>query len=146
MKYKQKIRQYGHDILSSKSMDIEKKCIQHGKQTVFEHSIQVARMCLYLNDCLHLHLNERILIRGALLHDFFLYDWHDKQKWHRFHGFRHPYFALENAKKEFVIDDITADMIVKHMFPLIPIPPKYKESWLLCIADKICASKETIKR
>ena len=146
MTKKEKIRYYGKDILDSKSIQIQKQCLQHGKRTVFEHSLAVALMCLTINEFLHLKLNERRLIRGALLHDYFLYDWHVKDKSHRLHGFRHPYFALENARKEYELDPVLEDMILKHMFPLIPIPPKYKESWVLCIADKICASKETILR
>ena len=146
MTKKEKIRYYGKDILDSKSIQIQKQCLQHGKRTVFEHSLAVALMCLTINEFLHLKLNERRLIRGALLHDYFLYDWHVKDKSHRLHGFRHPYFALENARKEYELDPVLEDMIVKHMFPLIPIPPKYKESWVLCIADKICASKETTLR
>ena len=146
MTKKEKIRYYGKDILDSKSIQIQKQCLQHGKRTVFEHSLAVALMCLTINEFLHLKLNERRLIRGALLHDYFLYDWHVKDKSHRLHGFRHPYFALENARKEYELYPVLEDMIVKHMFPLIPIPPKYKESWVLCIADKICASKETILR
>ena len=146
MTKKEKIRYYGKDILDSKSIQIQKQCLQHGKRTVFEHSLAVALMCLTINEFLHLKLNERRLIRGALLHDYFLYDWHVKDKSHRLHGFRHPYFALENARKEYELDPVLEDMIVKHMFPLIPIPPKYKDSWVLCIADKICASKETILR
>ena len=146
MTKKEKIKYYGKDILDSKSIQIQKQCLQHGKRTVFEHSLAVALMCLTINEFLHLKLNERRLIRGALLHDYFLYDWHVKDKSHRLHGFRHPYFALENARKEYELDPVLEDMIVKHMFPLIPIPPKYRESWVLCIADKICASKETILR
>lgn len=146
MTKKEKIRYYGKDILDSKSIQIQKQCLQHGKRTVFEHSLAVALMCLTINEFLHLKLNERRLIRGALLHDYFLYDWHVKDKSHRLHGFRHPYFALENARKEYELDPVLEDMIVKHMFPLIPIPPKYRESWVLCIADKICAAKETILR
>ena len=146
MTKKEKIRYYGKDILDSKSIQIQKQCLQHVNRTVFEHSLAVSLMCLTIIEFLHLKLNERRLIRGALLHDYFLYDWHVKDKSHRLHGFRHPYFALENARKEYELDPVLEDMIVKHMFPLIPIPPKYKESWVLCIADKICASKETILR
>lgn len=146
MKYTKLIQKFGHDILSSDSIQIEKKAIQHGNISVYDHTIAVARMCLYINDLFHLKLDEETLVRGALLHDFFLYDWHDKESWHRFHGFRHSYFALKNAKKQFPINEKCEDMIVKHMFPLNPFPPKYKESWVLCLADKICASKETIGR
>ena len=37
-------------------------------------------------------------------------------------------------------------MIYTHMFPMNLRIPKYKESMILCMADKIVATKETIKR
>ena len=120
--------------------------MQHGTKTVYDHTLSVAHKCLELNEKYNLCCDEEKLVRGALLHDYFLYDWHTPEKWHRLHGFKHPFFALENAKREYEIDCILEDMIKKHMFPLIPIPPMYKESWVLCLADKICATKETIKR
>jgi len=36
-------------------------------------------------------------------------------------------------------------MIYCHMFPLNIRIPRYKESIILCVADKICAIKETIE-
>ena len=53
---------------------------------------------------------------------------------------------MKNARRDFELNEIEQDMIRKHMFPLNPVPPKYRESWILCMADKICASKETVKR
>ena len=38
------------------------------------------------------------------------------------------------------------NIISRHMFPLNIVPPMCKEAWLVCLADKICASKETIVR
>ena len=32
------------------------------------------------------------------------------------------------------------------MFPLTPVPPAYRESYLVCLADKICSSYETLHR
>ena len=40
--------------------------------------------------------------------------------------------------------DIEKNMILTHMFPLNLKLPKYKESIILCFADKICASKEAL--
>jgi uncharacterized protein len=31
------------------------------------------------------------------------------------------------------------DMILRHMFPLTPVPPRTKAGWLLCLYDKIAA-------
>lgn len=120
--------------------------IQHGKTTVKEHCIQVAQTAYHLSKKWKLKVDEKELIRGALLHDYFLYDWHEKKLKNQIHGFTHPRKALKEASKDFSLSDKEKNMILHHMFPLTPCPPKYKEGWLLCLADKICATKETIHR
>ena len=135
---------YGEDILTSDGMQKEKVCVQHGRVSVFEHSFQVTCLCLIIAHYLHIRVDDRALIRGALLHDYFLYDWHVPDKSHRLHGFTHAGQALNNAEKDFILGQIERDMIKKHMFPLNPVPPKYRESLILCIADKICALQETV--
>ena len=66
---------HGGDILKSPGMQIAKENMQHGSVSVFEHSVCVALVCLWLVHRLHLKVNQRALVRGALLHDYFLYDW-----------------------------------------------------------------------
>jgi uncharacterized protein len=46
--------------------------------------------------------------------------------------------------KEFPINDIEQDIIIKHMWPLTVIPPRYKESLIVCFIDKYAASLEFI--
>ena len=122
-----------------------RRCIQHGKVSVYAHCVSVADTACVLAETLHLRVNERALIRGALLHDYFLYDWHNPDNGHRLHGFSHPYTSLKNAKRDYSITKRQADIIVKHMFPLTIVPPQTKEAWIVCLADKICAGEETIK-
>ena len=31
-----------------------------------------------------------------------------------------------------------------HMFPLVPLPPRHAEAWVLCLADKAVALRETL--
>ena len=140
------IKFYGSDILNSKNMEKQKEYIQHGNISVYEHSLRVAYLSIKIVSKFHLRVNMRSLIRGALLHDYFLYDWHIKDKSHRLHGFTHPKTAYKNAKKEFKLNDIEKDIIIKHMFPLVVIPPVYLESYIVTIADKISATKETFVR
>lgn len=125
-------------------LTMEKSYIQHGSTSVYEHSVKVAYTSLYFARRFRLNIDEKSLIRGALLHDYFLYDWHEKDKSHRLHGFYHPSTALRNAKEDFDLNPIEENMIVRHMFPLTPIPPRYKEAWILCLADKYCATIETL--
>ena len=84
------------------------------------------------------------LIRGALLHDYFLYDWH-KNTGIKLHGFTHPKKALINARKDFQLTSREENIILRHMFPLTVIPPLFLESWIVCTADKLCAIKETFR-
>lgn len=92
---------HGGDILKSPGMQIAKENMQHGSVSVFEHSVCVALVCLWLVHRLHLKVNQRALVRGALLHDYFLYDWHTPDPAHRLHGFRHAGTALRNADRDF---------------------------------------------
>ena len=119
--------------------------MQHGDTSVFLHSVSVAYFSYYLALKMNAPVDIHSLIRGALLHDYFLYDWHNPDNGHRLHGFSHPYTSLKNAKRDYSITKREADIIVKHMFPLTIVPPQTKEAWIVCLADKICAGEETIK-
>jgi len=120
-----------------------KHFIQHGSTTTYEHCIRVAKFCYWLNRRFHLNANERTLLVGALLHDFYLYDWHEKCSWHRLHGFRHPFFACRNARRVFGIGEQEANIIESHMWPLtLRHMPKSREAAIVCIADKWCSLQE----
>lgn len=136
------VNKYGINILASNGMQLERNFRQHGTVSVYDHSVSVASMCVRIASCIPLKTDTSSLVRGALLHDYFLYDWHEPDKSHRLHGFHHAKRALKNAQKDFVLNDIEKNMILSHMFPMNMFLPKYKESIILCIADKICATQE----
>lgn len=127
-----------------------KKFIQHGATTTFEHCDKVARMSFLINKKLHLKADDSLLVPAALLHDFFLYDWHNNpngkvKKLTEKHGFTHAKAAADNAKKYFDISDKMHSIIKSHMWPLnITHFPKCKEGIILCLADKFVAFRETI--
>ena len=136
-----------NEIRESSRFKNSKQFIQHGKTSVYMHSVSVAYMSCYIAEKYNLSVDYYSLITGALLHDYFLYDWHDKEDGHkRPHGFYHPSAALANAERDIQINSRTKNIIKRHMFPLTPIPPVCLEGWVVCIADKICSTKETIKR
>lgn len=139
-----------------------KNYIQHGKITTFDHCMRVAKLSYALNNALKVKSNEKELIRGAFLHDYFLYDWHTDfeikkapEDWflpfklvHKFfhlHGFTHPQSAMENAKRDFNLTDKEAQIIRSHMWPLTLLhPPKSREAVLVCCADKLASLQETV--
>ncbi|MCR5622069.1 MAG: HD domain-containing protein [Treponema sp.] len=126
-------------------ISLEKSFMQHGRCSVYRHSVAVARTSLDMAERLHLRVNAPELVRGALLHDYFLYDWHTGYPGPPCtHGFTHPFIALRNAAADFTLTGREKDIISRHMFPLVPIPPMTREGWLVCLADKLCALHETL--
>ena len=117
---------------------------QHGHTSVYEHCVNVACLSLWICEKTGIKVNMYSLVKGALLHDYFLYDWHIPDKTHRLHGFTHPAVALKNASEVFELSATEKDIIKKHMFPLTPVPPRFKESWIVTISDKICSAMETL--
>ena len=130
------------DLTTNESIISMENYIQHGNITCLEHCISVSYLS-YLN-CRLLGLDYRSAARGGLLHDFFLYDWHITKPKEGLHGFTHPYTALKNANKHFVLSDMEEDIIVKHMWPLTVKPPKYQEAFVVAFVDKYCASREIL--
>lgn len=114
----------------------------HHDLSILEH-VKIVSYVTY-KICKMLKLDYTSGARGALLHDFFLYDWrtHD-ENWH---GLKHPKIALDNSLKEFNLNEIEKDIIIKHMWPLTVIPPRYKESMVVLIVDKYVASREYVKK
>lgn len=139
------IKKYGKDIINNKTFISQKKYIQHADISVYEHVLNVCYLSVKIALKYNIKVNYKSLVRGALLHDYFLYDWHEKDASHRLHGFTHPYKAAKNAKRDFNINKLEENIIKRHMFPLTPIPPKYKEGLIVTLADKICATKEIFK-
>lgn len=114
----------GRDVLESRDMQALRTFHQHGVISRYEHCLSVCYI--------------------ALLHDFFMYDWHDPGNLRLLHGFTHAKEALSNARKQFELNEVECDVIQKHMFPLNIALPKYWETVLVSAADKISAVLETV--
>lgn len=129
------------DLLGNDKVRSMRGFIQHGKVTCLEHCILVSYLS-YLA-CKKFGLDYRAAARGGLLHDMFLYDWHEKNSHCGLHAFSHPGAALHNAENQFVLSSIEKDIISRHMWPLTPAFPKSKEAVIVSFADKYCALIET---
>lgn len=137
------IRQKLIELFNDKEYLSMRNYIQHGTTNCILHSIAVTHYSAMFAHRMHTKINYKYLIIGALLHDYFLYDWHEKSTSHKWHGFKHPKFALKNALKKWELNDIEKDVIKCHMFPLTLFSiPRYKESIIVCLVDKMCATYE----
>lgn len=118
--------------------------IRHHNSSILSHSSDVSFLSYRIARALG--LDHRSAARGGLLHDFFLYDWRDKNHPDRpkgkIHGRNHPKVALNNSSRHFSISKKEKDIIVKHMWPATLTPPAYKESLIVSLVDKFYASRE----
>lgn len=118
----------------------------HKPFTILDHSLHVAWLTFIWSERLRKitpSYDSRSATRGALLHDFFLYDWHlprsDGKHWH---GFRHPRIACQNAERCFCLSKKEQDIILHHMWPLTPRWPRSREGFLVCFMDKVATAGE----
>lgn len=130
------------DLLFTPEVQSLKQYPQHDKMDRLQHITSVAYMSYRVSK--KLNLDYKKAARAATLHDLFYYDWHESDWSHRFHGFRHPKFAAVNAKTLCgdKLDKKMEKMILRHMWPLTPLPPSSLEGLVLTFSDKYCASKE----
>ena len=54
--------------------------------------------------------------------------------------------SRENARRVFELSEVERDIIRKHLFPLTPVPPRYREGWLVVLADKVCSVYEFFRK
>lgn len=117
--------------------------IQHGTTSCLTHCIDVAYKSY--KAAKRFGFDYKSCARAGLLHDLFLYDWHDIDLT-KLHGFTHPSMALKNANNNFDLNKVEKDIILKHMWPLTVIPPKHFEGFIIVWYDKICTITEFFKR
>lgn len=131
------------DIYGTPEFQSTDKFIQHADITLMQHMMSVAYLS-YL-DTKARNMNYISATRAAMMHDLVYYDWHEAGDGsHRLHGYRHPGFAVKNARNLVGLSPLEENIIRRHMWPLTPMLPKYKESWAVCLADKYCAVHEIL--
>lgn len=149
------------EITSNEKVNEMKKYKQHYDVSTYEHCIHVSYMCYVI--CKKLKLDYISATRAGMLHDLFLYDWHEKQhkykldyientkkpeflkRYLRLHAFSHPKIALKNAKDEFELNELEQEMILNHMWPVTITLPRHIETYIITIADKLCAINESVE-
>lgn len=130
------------DIINNETVQKMKNFRQHYNSSCFEHCLCVSYYSYLI--CKKLHLDYKSVARAGMLHDLFLYDWRTRVDGRKgLHAFTHPKTALENSLELFDLNDKEKDIILKHMWPVTIVPPKYLESYIITFVDKHCAISET---
>lgn len=130
-------------ILSNSEFNKLDKIEHHGISRL-DHSLRVSYYSYKISRLLKLNAKE--VARAGLLHDFFLSsedrDWRERL----LSTFTHPKKAVKNASRMFNLSDMEKNIIESHMFPIYTSLPKYAESWIVSITDKVVGGYEFLKK
>ena len=131
------------DLLETDEVLSMKEYEQHLEIDRLQHILGVAYLSYKITK--KLGWDYKSAARAGIMHDLVYYDWRDgiTGGWHRLHGYKHPRLACLNAIELCNgLNDIEYDSIKKHMWPLTPALPKYKEGYVIIFTDKYCATRE----
>jgi uncharacterized protein len=146
MKNRELFNEYAEGILDHELFLKGKFVFSHGAISVYTHSIEVAETAFSMIEKSR-SVDKKCIVRAALLHDFFLYEWHIWGMRYVLHGWVHSSIAAEKAREVFGISDKEYSCIKTHMWPWTLFhPPLCREGWIICMADKIVAIKEIVFR
>lgn len=132
-----------NDILTNEDF-CKLKYIEHHATNKYAHSIRISYHAYKIAKLLKLDSTK--VARAGLLHDFAISKNGRTLKERMVETFIHPKNALEESKKRFILSDMEENIIVSHMFPLYTALPKYAESWLVDIVDKVIGAYELLQK
>jgi uncharacterized protein len=117
-----------------------KNFTHHMYTTRYQHCLNVAWYSYLI--ARKRNLDYISMARGAMLHDFYLYNRPADAPIEGRHSDVHLQIALANAEKYFEVNDVMHDVIVNHMWPTGCERPKTEEGLIITFTDKYCAAME----
>ena len=143
-KEKQELEEIYQRFFHDEKIQRMKSIPMHRGCNCYIHSFRVARRAI--KDALrHRKVNLKNILLGAILHDYYLYDWRVEHSRKKHHTANHPKIAIENASTDFGIGDEVKAIIDSHMWPMnFKIFPKTKEARITGNADTIVATREVL--
>ena len=131
------------DILENQEFN-KLEIIEHHGTNRLKHSMRVSYHSYQI--CKIMGLDYISAARAGLLHDFFLSNNERTKKERITSFFSHPKKALKNAMENFELNDKEKNIIESHMFPTNITLPKYLESLIVSIVDKIVGTYEFLEK
>ena len=141
---KQQLEEIYQSFLNDERILKMKEISMHRGSNCYIHSFKVAKLAVK-RALRHKKGDLEVILIGAILHDYYLYDWRVDRSKMRHHMSSHPYTAAENAERDFGIHEPIKKVIQSHMWPVnFKDFPKTKEARIISNADKAIYLKEII--
>ncbi len=132
------------DLLAHSDVQALKQFRHHRYTTRFQHSLNVSYYNFLI--CRFFRWDAVSAARAGLLHDLYFYETEEYDRTaspdQKSHSAHHPEVAAQNAMNRFSLNSREIDMISKHMWPVTPQKPNYKESYVITLVDKYAATLE----
>lgn len=137
----------GGDIVQSERFMKAWSVPHHSKEkgNVALHSLMTAQYALAISRWLKrrgVAVNEKDVVRASLLHDVGMTEDDVYFSPSRIKAHAHPEEGSRIAREEFGANDVQADAILRHMWPIGHVAPRSTEGWVLVAADKCCSMRE----
>ena len=144
LEQKERLEKLYQSFLNDEKILRMKEISMHRGSNCYLHSFKVAKKAIKksLNKK---DINLEVVLLGAILHDYYLYDWRKDRSKLKKHGKNHPGIAINNAIRDFDISDDVKNVIKSHMWPInIKDFPKSKEAKIVSLSDKAVTIGESL--
>lgn len=141
---KEKLENIYQSFLNNEKILRMKEIPMHRGSNCYEHCFKVAKKAI--KKAVHRkNVDLEVVLVGAILHDYYLYDWRSDRSKLKKHGRNHPEVAIKNAIKDFDISEEVKKVIKTHMWPInIKAYPNTKEARIVSISDKAVTIGESL--
>ena len=141
---KEKLENLYQSFLNNEKILRMKDISMHRGSNCYIHSFKVAKKAIK-KSINKKNINLEVVLIGAILHDYYLYDWRQDRSKLRKHAKNHPGIAINNAINDFDISDDVKTVIKTHMWPInIKAFPNTKEAKIVSLSDKAVTIRESM--
>lgn len=135
---KERLENLYQTFLNDPKIQRMKEIPMHRGSNCYEHSFKVAKKAVhYALRFPSKKLSIETIMLGAILHDYYLYDWRKDRSKRKRHAVDHEFIASENASKDFGISPEVKRIIESHMWPInFKKYPKGREAKIVSLCDK----------
>lgn len=141
---KEKLENLYQSFLNDEKILRMKDISMHRGSNCYIHSFKVAKKAIK-KSINKKNINLEVVLIGAILHDYYLYDWRQDKSKLKKHAKNHPGIAINNAINDFDISDDVKNVIKTHMWPInIKAFPNTKEAKIVSLSDKAVTIRESM--
>lgn len=143
---KEKLEQIYQSFLHDEKIMRMKDIPMHRGSSCYMHSFKVAKLAIKRAlRSRRKNISLEVILIGAILHDYYLYDWRKDRSKLKGHAKKHSMVAAENALRDYDISPEIKKVIESHMWPFnFKNYPNTYEAKIVNTSDTAVAFREAL--